>query len=249
MRSEFVSRSIQQLVSGYIMKTRLITYLGIIFCSPLFGQNQCGCKEMPELKQFFLCDTTTFQNKSKIYYKYNCDSSWLTFETDKHQKRIMYSLEKDLISLTFRLGYQFEKEYSNLLLFQNRQASGGGFPINYALINKENGEVFSDLGPILYYSENYPAEFIVSLREDTVQKKYSLDFYFLKTNKDYYYTNIEKSDQISINDSQPLYGENLFKDAKIIGDTFKIVYNYHKISEPDKIYKDTIMIDLKKYNR
>jgi hypothetical protein len=42
----------------------------------------------------------------------------------------MYSLDKSLIELTERLGYQFVKEYKATLLFENRQVSGGGFPLN-----------------------------------------------------------------------------------------------------------------------
>jgi hypothetical protein len=37
----------------------------------------------------------------------------------------MYSLDKSLIELTERLGYQFVKEYKATLLFENRQVSGG----------------------------------------------------------------------------------------------------------------------------
>jgi hypothetical protein len=48
----------------------------------------------------------------------------------------MYSLDKSLIELTERLGYQFVKEYKATLLFENRQVSGGGFPLNLELIDK-----------------------------------------------------------------------------------------------------------------
>jgi hypothetical protein len=51
----------------------------------------------------------------------------------------MCSLDKSLIELTERLGYQFVKEYKATLLFENRQVSGGGFPLNLELIDKNNG--------------------------------------------------------------------------------------------------------------
>jgi hypothetical protein len=52
------------------------------------------------------------------------------------------SLDKSLIELTERLGYQFVKEYKATLLFENRQVSGGGFPLNFELIDKKQWKCY-----------------------------------------------------------------------------------------------------------
>ncbi len=92
----------------------------------------------------------------------------MTFETINFDQVVLFSLNKDLIDLTPRLGYHFVKEYSKLILFENKQASGGGYPTNYLLINKDSGEIFKRLGPILFYSEDQTREIIVTLINDPI---------------------------------------------------------------------------------
>jgi hypothetical protein len=53
----------------------------------------------------------------------------------------MCSLDKSLIELTERLGYQFV-EHKATLLFENRQVSGGGFPLNLELIDKKQWKYY-----------------------------------------------------------------------------------------------------------
>lgn len=113
----------------------------------------CGCKSNPDVTEFISCDTIRFKNDAMLYRQFNCDSSWLTFESKSGIKRVLYSLDKPLIELTERLGYQFVKEYKTSLLFENRQASGGGFPVNFELIDKDDGKVIKDFGTIIHYSD------------------------------------------------------------------------------------------------
>jgi hypothetical protein len=49
---------------------------------------------------------------------------FLTFESKSGLKKLCVSLDKSLIELTERLGYQFVKEYKSDIIIWNRQVSG-----------------------------------------------------------------------------------------------------------------------------
>jgi hypothetical protein len=105
------------------------------------------------------------------------DSSWLTFESKSGLKKVMYSLDKSLIELTERLGYQFVKEYKATLLFENRQVSGGGFPLNFELIDKKQWKT-EDFGTIIYYSDTEFNNYVLYLSSDSLD---TLTYYNIDT--------------------------------------------------------------------
>ena len=205
------------------------------------GQNNCGCDSNPNYNSFISCDTIRFDNGAMLYRQFNCDSSWLTFESKTLNKKILYSLSKEIIDLTPRLGYQFVKEYSNSLLFMNRQASGGGFPINYTLINKENGEVSKELGPILFYSENQTNELIVTLINDSIPL---LSFYDLKSKETKNYPVSNKENDVTRFMSTERFPENHFRNAILKENIFEIEYSY-KESGNNNWLRTKITIELK----
>jgi hypothetical protein len=53
----------------------------------------------------------------------------------------MYSLDKSLIELTERLGYQFVKEYKATLLFKQTSIRRW-FPLNFELIDKKQWKCY-----------------------------------------------------------------------------------------------------------
>lgn len=87
----------------------------------------CNCDENPGLKDYISCEETIFSNGAKIYRQYNCDSSWVVFE-NKNLKKNIYSLEKQLIEYTHKLGYVDWVEFKSGLLMYNKTASGGFYP-------------------------------------------------------------------------------------------------------------------------
>ena len=136
----------------------------LLLFSPLAnGQNNCNCVDNPKYSSFINCDTITFNNDIILYRQFNCDSSWLTIEKKGFYKTILNKLNKRLIDLTPKLGYQFAHEYSNSILFINRQVSGGGLPMNYELIDKKTGTTIQKYRPIIYYSPNNSSEIIVTV--------------------------------------------------------------------------------------
>jgi len=226
-----------------ITMRRLIIIIFLIILNNQFvtGQAYCGCDSKPNYNSFISCDTIKFDNDAMLYRQFNCDSSWLTFESKNLHKKILYSLSKEIIDLTPRLGYQFVKEYSNTILFMNRQASGGGFPMNYELINKENGEIYKELGPILFYSDKEQNELIVTLINDTIPL---LSFFYINSEENENYPVSKKENNVTRFMSNEMFPENHFRNAILKDNIFEVEYSY-KEPDNDKWHRINIIIELK----
>lgn len=201
----------------------------------------CNCEEFPELNDFISCDTTIFTNGAKIYRRFNCDSSWLVFE-NKNIKKNIYSLEKELMDLTHRLGYVGWEEYKESILIADRLWSGSSSPYEFHLFDKEMGEKIIDLGQPIYLNEARTNPYFISL--DTIHSK--IRIYDLDTRKSAFYPfNMSK-----INSSKELgyflaYPEELFGSGEIKKNIFKINYHY-RLEEKDDELSEEIVIDLNK---
>jgi hypothetical protein len=204
-------------------------------------ENNCSCKNNPLLKESISCDTTYFDNGSKLYRQFNCDSSWLTFENKNKVKKIMSSMDKSLIELTERLGYQYVKEYKKTLLFENRQASGGGFPINFELINKENGEMAEELGTIIYYTDDTTNNFILYLTTESLD---TLTFYNMDNDKKYEFSIPKDRLLKTVKESEIMFPEFLFEEPKIENNILTLTYKYLVSDSPEKWNNDKIIIAL-----
>ena len=109
-------------VSCYIMRT-LTTVLSLLITAISFGQH-CSCEKDTMLAEIITCDTTKFDNKANLFWSFNCDSSWLTFENKAGQSNIILSFGDGLQNLTGRLGYIYLHENKNSFLIQNNVISG-----------------------------------------------------------------------------------------------------------------------------
>ncbi len=150
----------------------------LFFLFQYFFTQQCGCYKNPQWKEVISYDPQILKNNAKIYWQYNCDSSWLIFK-NKNTKKKIFSLDKDLIGLTTRLGYSNIKEYKSSFLVEFRVISGCCEPSEYILHNKNNAEIIGKLGSFLYQDKtknNIP--FILTLKSYT-----SILFTDLNTNK------------------------------------------------------------------
>lgn len=150
----------------------------LFFLFQYFFTQQCGCYKNPQWKEIISCEPQILKNSAKIYWQYNCDSSWLIFQ-NKNIKKKIFSLDKDLIGLTTRLGYSGIREYKSSFLAEFRVISGCCEPPEYILHNKNNAEVIGELGSFLYQGKtknNIP--FILTLKSFT-----SILFTDLNTNK------------------------------------------------------------------
>ena len=181
-----------------------------------------------------------------LYRQFNCDSSWLTLENKNGLKKIMYSLDKSLMDLTYRLGYQFMKEYKTTLLFENRQASGGGFPTYFELIDKENGEVIEDFGTIINFSDKDSDNYVLYLSSDSLD---TLTLFDIDTKTAYNFSIPQGRLRKTVMESSQMFPEFLFEEPKEEKNILTLTYKYLVNSDPEKWKKDIITIDLQKINK
>ncbi len=156
----------------------------------LFGQEKgTDCYEFMHYEQNrSFCDTTYLTNGAKLYYKWNCDSTWLTFEFI--ERTILKSCMNTDPIICSRTGISFIKEYPSYLLFINKYSSSSSWSLGLTFLNKQSGqEIFeisnkqfvwgnSDEDYALYFSNTKYDELIYL--DCLSNKKHK---YFFKENK------------------------------------------------------------------
>lgn len=107
----------------------------------LFGQGtDSDCYDYMKYEQNrFFTDTTRLSNGAMLYYKWNCDSTWLTFSNKKEQIILKSCPDSDPIMCS-RLGLNYIKEYPNYLLFIHEWISGCCTPPDLVYIDKKTGK-------------------------------------------------------------------------------------------------------------
>jgi hypothetical protein len=118
--------------------------LKLVFISFLFislnglSQDQvCVCATDSSLSRTEpSCDTTHFSNGAKLYYSWNCDSTWLTFE---NKEKVILKPCMAMRPLCTRVGLTFINEYPTHLLFTYSWVSGCCDPPDLVFIDKESG--------------------------------------------------------------------------------------------------------------
>jgi len=131
------------------------------------------------------CDTLVFENSSKLYWQYDCDSVWLTLEDLSGDKIIIDQVPLELSELTYRLGYHLIKEFKNTLLFRHGCPATG--PCYYKLLDKTTGSTLKEFGQLIcidtdaWYDSayKYKFNFIVYLSYDTEE----IIVYFVDSDK------------------------------------------------------------------
>jgi hypothetical protein len=219
-----------------------VTIILSIISQLCLGQN-CSCKTRPELNEIISCEKTVFKNGAKIYREFTCDSSLVIFESKSKKKKILFSLDKDLIELTGKLGFADWIEYKNSFLVEYHTISGCCDPYQYILFDKTNGKKIANIGREIFHSENDKYPYFVTI--DKENSDY-LSFLNLETNKIFKINlpkgRIEKTMKIT----NSRFSETLFEDGKIKNGVFEIQYKY-KNAEKDKWLIGKVTVDLKKY--
>lgn len=224
----------------------------------LFGR-ECGC-EKDSIDYSYLCDTTKFDNYSKLYWQVNCDSAWLTFENKKFQKVILYSLTDDFRILTGHIGYVWCYEYKNKFIMENKVVSGCCQPHEYYLFDKTNGKLLNNLGHAIFVSDVKDIPIIVSItnsNEEEVISKVNYSYNTLTI------TNIENGKIFKVDlpnnlmESHDkfddiLYPEEIFMSNSLNDYILKIEYfdgnfNLKKNKNKSKLKTKSLTIDLSKY--
>lgn len=168
------------------MKSAILIVCFVLTVSQLYSQElQCSCEnlEIAEENQF-KCEIERFENGASLYWQWNCESAWLTFENKK--KVILRTCENETIYSCQRTGLEFLKEYKNYLLFQYKWASGCCTSPDVIFFNKDSGIeiervpqdqfVWGDIEKnyLLYFSDSTLTTLF--LLDHLTDKKYSMQF-------------------------------------------------------------------------
>ncbi|NTS44033.1 hypothetical protein HRG84_24350 [Flavisolibacter sp. BT320] len=223
----------------------LLLLISFYFSTVTYGQG-CSCKDAPELKDVISCKKVLFSNGAKLYRQFNCDSSWLTFESKNGRKTVLYSLEAPLINLSERLGYQFIKENKQSFLIINRLISGCCTLPEFLLYNKNNGKLLENLGSLIYYSEDAKENFVLYFSDSTLN---AVTLHYLNSGKKYQIPVPQNRFAETLEKTGENYAELLFDEGELKKSVLAIGYRYQRKGEGEQWYDDTIRLDLKKYVR
>lgn len=232
---------------------KLLSSIIILFITfPLHSfSNECGCNSDSLEIQFSSCEPRRFENGAKVYTQYNCDSSWIVFESPNGIKHSIFSLVGEEREFTDRIGPVEFVEYNNKILIGSKTASGCCYPLEYSLIDKIDGKLLEKIGTIIFYSsEDKNKPFLVYLNN---KSKNYITFTIYNIN-----TGIEKelkflSNQlvkIKINkdfNSNIIYQENIILDVTLTNNILAIQYFPDYKSYRDTRLFKTISVDITKY--
>lgn len=203
----------------------LLTLLIFFSLHLTYGQ-QCSCSKKPELEDVISCEATHFKNGAKLFWEYNCDSSWITFQNGNHKKKI-FELEKEFIELSGRLGYRSWTEYPNSFLIENSLVSGCCQPAEYILFDKNNGTKKSELGTFVFIS-NEKQPYIITLKSST-----KLLYTDLETNKSCPIKIPENIIEETLQNSDELYPEKLFENIHLKNGILSLSLKYKESKEAE----------------
>ncbi|MGG5210872.1 hypothetical protein ACQWU4_18280 [Chryseobacterium sp. MIQD13] len=213
----------------------------VLFLSVNWAFSQkCGCSKNPNLKEVISCEPSLFKNNAKIYWEYDCNSSWITFQKGNVKKKI-FKLEKELIELTGRLGYRSWTEYKNSFLIENSVISGCCEPAEYILYNKNTGEKISELGTVISINNSEDQPYTITLKTDS-----ELLYTNLNNNKSYTIKIPKDKIENTLEHSNEFHLEDLFEDAGIKNGILTIHLKY-KESENSSWKVEVIKFDIKKH--
>ena len=224
-----------------------------LFISTVVNGQSCLCGQDTILKESISCKPTIFENKAKIFWNFNCDSSWLTFESSNKKRKTIFSLSDGLVSLTTRLGYMYWTEFNKTFLITNHVVSGCCDPVDYYLYDKTSGDLIKYLGRAIYVSDNRKFPFVMSIANsnyDTISRidYNSLSIYNLDSRKEFKLTIPRGDIEKGIKNNDYLFPEDVFDTPILASDTLVLKYSTDKYIKGKRLKYKTIKIDLKKYS-
>jgi hypothetical protein len=187
---------------------------------------------------FIDTDTNFFSTGSMLYWQWDRDSSWMTFESNEHSKTILMQLEGGIMSYTDRLGLCFIKEYDDFIHFQNRWISGCCTPPDMVFLDKSSGKEINRISNMAFIWHSWEDDYVIYFSDSL----YNVIEYFDLKNNNKRETNLplEKgTSKLSLAVANEYYPNDIFNAPKIKGNHLLLEYHYQ---HPD--FKDSLVTDV-----
>ena len=235
----------------------------IVACSPkkatkkrnLIQKNTCFCQDKPFLKNNIHCKPHFLSNGAKIYWNYSCDSSWLTFENTKSEKKILYSLDKELIELTNRIGPVVLHEFKNSFLYEYAVISGCCDPAISYLYDKNSGQLIKQFGRSIFVSSDTKIPILVGIKNSDYEENTEIDMsrlilYNFDTRKEFEIPFEGDQIELGCKNNEYLFPEYVFHDSEI--SSKKLILKYHtrnsdNLIKNKKLQEKIFKINLERY--
>lgn len=237
----------------------IIISLSIFSCADNQGQLdnpvtkiKLNCVNDSLLSSIIPREAELLDNNSKLYWDFNCDSSWLTYESNSGIKKVLFSLPKELIELTTRLGHYEFQEFKNSFLYTHSVISGCCVPDEYYLYDKENGELIKQLGRTLYVGDKDYLPYFASLIYDVKDSvsgegDYSVIVYNIDNGKQVIQAMPSNDVKMGMDNNHYLYPEDIFDgQTKIQNNILVLSYHIDKYEKGKTLKQKTIKFDLNK---
>lgn len=128
----------------------------------------------------------------------------------------------------------------------NKKTSGGGFPVDFELLSKQNGQVLKEFGTIIFHSYDSLNNYILYLSSDSFD---TLSFFSVDQNKDFNFSIPKGRLWKTVSETSQMFPELLFEEPIIDKNILSLTYKYLVNNSPEKWDTDKIQIDLQKINR
>lgn len=163
----------------------IITAFLIINTLACIGQGYgCDCDFMlsgVEKEHRPKCDTTFLSNGAMMYWQWNCDSAWFTFEM--LWKTVLKSCQGADPSFCQRTGLNFLKEYPTYLLFKWDWISGCCAPPDILFLDKKEAKELRRIAHTEFVWGSTDENFITFFADTLLEKLVYLE---LEDNKEYF---------------------------------------------------------------
>jgi len=212
----------------------------LFFSVSVYAQSNCICEKDSLITKTILekgcsstaggknCEIFELKNGNLLYYQFNCDSIWLTFENKQKNKKVLFSKETEAHAHSYRRAYELVREFDNSLLFSFHCS-----PIClYFLHDKQTGEALPSLPTttLIFDGKDKEGTEVNFLIYFTDEKYQFLTIHNIASNKKY---------QVLIPDfkRELVYPEMQITYSKIINNSVELYYD-----------KKSIKINFEKYN-
>ncbi len=207
-----------------------------------FSEENTNCTS--DLREdFFITDTTITKHGSMIFWQYDQDSSWLTYEEVNGKKTILNSVYCTLMGYTYQLGTQLFDVYPNYVVFVHEWISGCCTPPDIIFMNIQKPIEIKRIASHSLIRLDGRQNLCIFFTDSTLNNAQVLN---LKTDMT---TNIQFPKgffQSKIEPSGHIYPAGFFNKIEQNDNKIKIVYCYKNEISDSTWTKDSLLFNLKK---